>query len=964
VLERELGHGGMATVYLARDLVHDRQVALKALHPDLAATLGPERFLREVSLVGRLQHPHVLPVFESGSAAGQLWYSMPYIEGESLRARLRRETQLSLEDSLRITRQVALALDYAHQQGIVHRDIKPDNILLREEQALVADFGIAKALDAAGGEKLTETGLSLGTPAYMSPEQATASRVDARTDVYSLGCVLYEMLTGDPPFSGTTARSIMARHAVDPVPAIRTARPTVPPNVEQAVVRALAKIPADRFPTAGEFAAALDDPGSLTALASARAARPGRWRLGLVGGPLAIAIAGVIAVRAWWRPVVAPDTSLVAVVPFRIASADSSLEYLHEGMVDLLATKLNGEAGPRSVDPRAVMRAWNDRTEGRTDLPDGEALRLASAMKAGRLLTGSVIGTSERVVLSASVLDVATGRVRQQATVDGVHDSLPYLVDRLAVQLLALGAGVQSQRLTTLTTASLPALRAYLTGRSAARAGRWAEAIEHFDQAVKADTAFALAGIGLASASSWLSGSETQRGLRLAWAARDRLSWRDRTLLEALLKDDLKALEEVVAKIPDSPEAWYQLGDRYYHNGALHGVTDADARALDAFQRALALDTATVTNPNAEPLMHYADLALAAGDSATVRTLLAAALAQDSTGEFAPGQRLSLARARGDTAAIARWYARLDEANAQTLVGAVWEGQASGDHVEEAQRAVEIMRRRAAQKRESRKPVPGGTTGLLVILAHDLALNRGRPAEARRFQGGSFHPRDSVRGSIDDALYWGGDTLVASEAARQTAAVVAGSPPRSDDPVLHAYYYDVCVLEQWRLAHGATNTALAAVARLRKAARIPAIQFPEEHERCADLLEAWYATASRRPEAPARLARVDSLQEAYPVGITASPITASNLLVARLWQEQGDWGRAEAAARRRYKGLNPKFLSTHLREEGRAAALAGHRDAAIRAYQHYLALRYDPEPSVEPEVEQVRSELAALVGEQ
>jgi tetratricopeptide (TPR) repeat protein/TolB-like protein len=960
LLERELGQGGMATVYLARDLAHDRPVALKALHPELAASLGPERFLREVALAGRLEHPHVLPVFESGSAAGRLWYTMPYVEGESLRQRIGRETQLSLEESLRITRQVALALDHAHRLGIVHRDIKPDNILLRDGQALVADFGIAKALDAAGGEKLTETGLSLGTPTYMSPEQATAGRVDARSDVYSLGCVLYEMLAGDPPFGGSTARAVMARHAVDPVPAIRTARPTVPPHVERAITRALAKVPADRFASAGEFSAALDQAGDPTAPAPAIRARAWARRriiLAIVVG--AVATGGALAMWTGRRPSVPADRDLVAVVPFRIASADSALRYLQEGMVDLLATKLQGETGPRSVDPRAVLRAWKARAEGRADLPDGEALRLAGALGAGRLLTGSVVGTAERLVLSASVVEVATGRVRQQATVDGLHDSLPYLVDRLAGQLLALDAGVQSERLTSLTSASLPALRAYLAGSSAGRGGRWTEAIEEFDRAIAIDSGFALAGLGLATASSWMDGSQHERGMRLARAAPERLSWRDRTLLAATLTGDLKSLEQVVTAIPDSPEAWLQLGDKYYHNGALYGVTDADERALAAFRRVLALDSATATNPNAEPLMHFADLALAAGDSGTVRTLLTLALAHDSTGDYAMAQRLDLSRAWGDTAAIARWDAQLDSASLEALVGAIWEGQSRGERVQQAQRAVDIALRRAGREPEFRE-----ASGFLTMLGHDLALNRGRPSEARRSAGVTFHPREGVRGLIDDALYWGGDTTRAAEAARQTAEVVAADPPPPTDSVLHAYYYDVCTLEQWRLARGTTGTAPAAIARLRAAARIPGIDWPDEHERCADLLEAWHATATRRPEAPALLARVDSLQQAAPTGITASPITASNLLVTRLWQEQGNWPRAEGAARRRYKGLNPQYLSTHLREEGRAAALAGHRDAAIRAYQHYLALRYDPEPSVRPEVDQVRSELAALLGEQ
>ena len=416
VLERELGRGGMATVYLAHDVRHDRSVALKVLHPELAATVGPERFLREIRLTSRLQHPHILPVFDSGDAAGHLWYTMPYVRGESLRGRLRREVQLGMDIALDLTKQVADALGYAHGQGVVHRDVKPENILLEGERAVVADFGIARALDLAGGERLTETGLALGTPAYMSPEQGMGGAVDARSDIYALGCVLYEMLAGEPPFTGPTAQSIVAKRLSSPVPSLRTVRETVAPAVERAVEIALAKVPADRFATTAEFVAALNGT-SPSAAQPAPAVRGIPRRRVILATSIAVAIlAGAFALQ-WWRKLAPPpDTSLVAVVPFRIMGSDSSLAYLHEGLVDLFAAKLNGEAGPRSVDPRAVMRLWNASAEGRSDLPEGEQLQLARRLGAGRLLTGNILGTAERLVLSAAVVDVSTGRARQQAT--------------------------------------------------------------------------------------------------------------------------------------------------------------------------------------------------------------------------------------------------------------------------------------------------------------------------------------------------------------------------------------------------------------------------------------------------------------------------------------------------------------------------------------------------------------------
>ena len=257
MIDRELGRGGMATVYLARDEKHDRPVALKLLHPDLGSTLGAERFLREIRLTARLDHPHILPVLDSGETLGRLWYTMPYVEGETLRDRLRREPQLPMDDALAVVREVADALEYAHRHGIIHRDIKPENILLADGHARVADFGVARALQAAGGESLTATGLAIGTPAYMSPEQATSDVVDQRSDVYALACVLHEMLAGEPPFTGSTPQAVIAKRMVQPPAPLSALRPGVPASVQTAVQRALQVVPADRFPTAGEFARAL-----------------------------------------------------------------------------------------------------------------------------------------------------------------------------------------------------------------------------------------------------------------------------------------------------------------------------------------------------------------------------------------------------------------------------------------------------------------------------------------------------------------------------------------------------------------------------------------------------------------------------------------------------------------------------------------------------------------------------------
>ena len=258
-IERQLGQGGMATVYLAHDLKLEREVALKVLRPELGAVLGTERFLSEVKITARLDHPHILTLIDSGSAGGLLYYVLPYVRGESLRDLLNREQQLGVEQALAITKQIGSALDYAHRKGVVHRDIKPENILLQEGEAMLADFGIALAVQESGGSRLTETGLSLGTPHYMSPEQATGDRhVDARSDLYSLASVLYEMLVGEPPITGKTVQAVIAKLLTEPVMHVRTVRPTVPESVDTAVAKALSKVPADRFASVAEFTRALD----------------------------------------------------------------------------------------------------------------------------------------------------------------------------------------------------------------------------------------------------------------------------------------------------------------------------------------------------------------------------------------------------------------------------------------------------------------------------------------------------------------------------------------------------------------------------------------------------------------------------------------------------------------------------------------------------------------------------------
>jgi serine/threonine-protein kinase len=371
-IERELGAGGMATVYLAHDLRHDRKVALKVLRPELAAVIGAERFLAEIKTTAALQHPHILPLFDSGQADSFLFYVMPLIEGESLRDRLRREHQLAVEDAVRLAKEIGSALDYAHRHGVIHRDVKPENILLHDGGAQVADFGIALAVSQAGGNRMTETGLSLGTPGYMSPEQATGERtLDARSDVYSLGCMLYEMLAGEPPHTGPTVQSIIAAVVTKDPERLSSRRRSVPANVEFAVHKSLSKLPADRYPTADAFVKALGEPVtgvSLPALPVAAAAQPtarGSKRPALFATAAAILFAAV-AGWAWLRPEQRPFMNRYAL-------------FLRDN--EVVATQALG--GRVSVSPDGRRIVYVGRSEGSTRLMMKEASQVSPAPIAG-----------------------------------------------------------------------------------------------------------------------------------------------------------------------------------------------------------------------------------------------------------------------------------------------------------------------------------------------------------------------------------------------------------------------------------------------------------------------------------------------------------------------------------------------------------------------------------------------------
>ena len=477
-LERQVGEGGMATVYLAQDLKHERKVAIKVLRPELSVSLGADRFLREIRVAANLQHPNILALYDSGECDGLLYYVMPFVEGESLRDRLNREQQLPLHNALQITREAAEALAHAHQHGIVHRDIKPENILLLGGHALVADFGIARAVSSAGGEKLTQTGMAVGTPHYMSPEQALGSEhVDARSDVYSLGCVLYECLVGQPPFTGPNAMAIMARHSMEAVPSMQVVRSSIPDEVEDATMQALEKTPADRFQTMQEFAEVLGEAEADAAMqrTAARRAATATRRTGTTKGvpagrrtgaravaevqrktPVELAAAAireggfkfwsialvalaVVVALSWtgWRALRGhgADTAAaandlhperIAVLYFDSRGGSDSLGYVADGLTEALIHELS-QVNPLEVISRNGVSPYRRTTVA----PDS----IGRALKVGTLVSGNVAQSGDSLRVTVSLVNAATGEEIASKTVERPRKEIFALQDDLAKEV-------------------------------------------------------------------------------------------------------------------------------------------------------------------------------------------------------------------------------------------------------------------------------------------------------------------------------------------------------------------------------------------------------------------------------------------------------------------------------------------------------------------------------------------------
>jgi eukaryotic-like serine/threonine-protein kinase len=970
VLERELGRGGMATVYLARDLRHDRPVALKVLHPELAHALGPERFIREIRLAARLDHPHILSVHDSGETAGLLWFTMPYVEGESLRNRLAREPQLPLADALRITRGVADALGYAQRQGIIHRDVKPENILLQGERCVLADFGVARAVDAAG-ERLTETGFALGTPAYMSPEQGAADRhLDARSDIYSLGCVVYEMLAGEPPFTGRTAQALIARRLADPVPDLCTVR-DVPRQVEQAVRQALARAPADRFADAPAFARALEAAASAPRVTPSPAVRRGLLAAAAV---LLVALAGA-AVWLRARPAAedTPDADLLAVAPFEVL--EPSLQVWREGMGDVLSRTLDGAGPIRTVSPSVVLRHWS----GRADRTSAEELGRRTG--AGLVLYGAVVRRGrDSVTLRAAVLDRAGGMGKTDIEVSGEAARIAELADSLgirALRALSPARAIGSARGTSIGSRSLPALKAFLQGEQFYRRGQWDSALTRYDQAIAADSTFALALAQMAMVLGWnppTTGAyrpqeEYRRRATLhnhGLPARDSLlivadsfdvAAEETTEPEAWVRMKFRmvtAVEEAVRRYPEDPMAWYALGEQRMTNGhEPWPIAQPPAASLEAFSRAIALDPGF-----APPYEHTPALLLALGSTEEARRHAATYMALDSTSPQTSGTRLAARLLDRSAAGRAEAERMLDTASVHTVWGAVF-SQGLDYWPDTGETAIRVLRRLGEPGRGAGGSAPWvlDSVSWPKYLAHALAF-RGHLREAfavneRLLRQPSASPWSRWFDTFHDLSLLG---IVPDSLARATYGRSLQSDAGWADEVPPRHLRGL----EWWLSRGDTAALVRFAARAARAARAPPT--PRAALRARLLGETSVAFLDlARGDSIAAIRKLSAIPDTLCLADNAGNCFHLNLTLARLLAARGEDRHAGALLDRwRWSGgSTPSFVLATL-ELGRIAERLGDTRKAAECYGFVMAAWHRPDRELLPYLAEAREGLARL----
>ena len=971
---RQIGQGAFATVYLARDLKHERQVAIKVLNADPTSELNELRFIREIGLLARLQHPNILPLHDSGHVEALLYYVMPYVAGETLRDRITRDKQLSTDDACAIAREAADALAHAHTQGIIHRDIKPENILLSAGHAILADFGVAHLINMAGVRQITGTGKGgAGTPAYMSPEQLMGEPIlDGRTDIYSLGCVLFEMLAGTAPFAGKEG---FVKRFSEPAPRVSRLRAKVSPWLDEVVAKAMQRKPGDRYQTANEFVTALSRPQvDPNAIPVPPRTVIDRFPRAVWIGTAVATLTAAAAITTMWRN--RPDGSatastqptVIAVTPFRIAPNDKSNEFLREGMVDLLSsTFTGGDSNWRVVDPGRILKASRDRTSGREtqldfQLPD--VIGVGRDVGANRVVSGAVIGSRDLLILTAFLIDVPSGSSLGEAQVSGSIDSLPLLVDRLATELMGVQTGEQQATVSVLTGTPLPAVRAYLAGRAALRRSEYVNAVRFEENALQIDSTFALAAIDLARAAGWLGNDDARlRAYKLAWANQNRLGPTDRVVLKAVLgprypegstrTEWLHAWERVAALQPDRPEGWWEVGDLYFHNPWLAGGDEEDG-----FKRARVLMTrALQQGPTYWPaFQHVVQLAAHFRDTVALRRLSAQASTTTLNSDLDYYLQWRVATALDDGEALKAARQRMDRAGSLALGWIAMTSQQDGLPLGDARRALDLQLAHAGTEAERIDALQA---------QHALFLNEGRIGAAlrsiRSIRATEERSTLAAELAVVDVVFAGVPFDSMSHAGDSLASALARLPRARTDSAA-TMVIGTCLMGHWYSMRQQLPAVRRAVTELRDlAARFPRELWAPEANACALLLDASLSLERRDPRTGVQLDSLDAV-------LTRGPYMTSQLLwdvtvlaASRLFEKAGDLPRARAAVRRRNSFARiPVLLAPHLLQTARLSLAIGDRSSAIRDYEHYLALRDDVDPSLLPERRAAETAAASL----
>jgi eukaryotic-like serine/threonine-protein kinase len=957
-VERELGGGGMARVFVATERALGRQVVIKTLPDDSWTASAAQRFRREILTAAQLQHANIVPVLTAGDAEGMPYFTMPLIDGATLRERMARGA-VPIGESIAILRDVARALGAAHARNVVHRDIKPENILLSAGAALVSDFGVAKAVSAAtqGPESsatMTAIGVSVGTPAYMSPEQIAADPgVDHRTDLYAWGVVAYELLAGQRPFAELSGAALMKAQMGTMPPALASVAPQVPRALAELVMRCLAKEPAQRPQSAAELLAVLDLPSGEMQAPHARTALN---RLVLAAVAVVVALAG-----GWWflgRSAATANEAMIAVAPFRVGGAAPEARYLREGLGDIIVPQLQTLPEISAAGMRVMLDRWR-RVAGSAeeDLDDVGASRAAIDAGAGRLILGDVVGTRERLTVNARLIRTRDGREMARAQVDGSADSVFSLATRLVTTLLSISDGVAQERIRSVLSANPDAIAPFLVGEQLYRRGRYTDAGQSFLAAYTADTTFAIAALRVELSNGWTIEREIPGPwIARAWRHRARLSGTDSLLLVSTVGETypepmpvrarIRSLESL-ANRSNTAEVWYAFADFLFHIGEQVEEPDPYGRALAAFKRAEAIDSSFTP-----ALEHQAQLHLTLGDTLNARRAHARQAQRDSTGDFFVVNDFMFKLATGNTesqlAAMDRVLARRSE-DLLYLANLATTPLTSGGVVHLAIADSAIARYRRA------------TTATLGSLSdrfyREFYWNVGRPSAARTI---TVPESDMLAHAeaVFAGLTWDADSAQAQRSVRALEAYVRGQP--ADDASLE-YATAQFALAQTALARGDT----AGVERRQRALRSASASAPSwaanTHRVFDAAISAQLRVARSAPDARAHIETLDSLLIHAPSLDRRVVRTTGNTVLAELWERAGEPERALRAAKRRdTQYAYSMFYSERLRRVARLARHLGRRDEERAALLELIQLRAGAEPHLQPEVERARARLAEL----